>query len=62
MIQLKKFESPSFIWVNPDHITFLSLYFEKRKLDGPTSTVITTIGGGQVKVEESPEKIMKEMR
>jgi hypothetical protein len=59
MIQLRKFKTRSkhirdddFVWVNPDHISFLSCD------TGAASTTVTCIGGGRTFVTETPEQIL----
>ena len=68
MIQLQKFKGENlkwdgrFVWVNPDHITFLSFTQEQFSHLGKSIykpfTTITCIGGGQVNVMETPELIL----
>ncbi len=48
----------TYVWVNPDHISFI--WPGKGDPDVfATHSIITTVGGGRVIVHETPEEILK---
>jgi hypothetical protein len=67
VIQLRKYAKgdywvDKYVWVKHDHITFLSVgVFVPRGREREEYTTITTIGGGQTTVHESPLEIMRRM-
>ncbi|GAF98448.1 unnamed protein product [marine sediment metagenome] len=69
MIKLMKFIAGEtwkgkWVWVKHDHITFLSEGTHHiPNTNGSTMlyTTITTIGGGQINVYESPHRVMEQM-
>lgn len=50
---IKLFKEIGDVYVNPDHITFIS--------QGTQLTTITTVGGGQIQVKEAPFEIFEKI-